>query len=245
MDGRAITSAISRIGRATKAAALALIGLALLACLAIGGGALLHGAASVSGQEAPVTIHVVSNGFHSDIVVPTVTDAMDWRELMRLSPISRRSLDAPYLAIGWGSRAAYTQLGTLSDLSLSRLLKAIAFDESVVHLQPVTAVREGENVRRLVVTAEGYAPRAPCRGQPVESRQWRCCSSCRGHTWHRGRFPAGPGQLLALAKLQCLGRRGPTRRRPTRWPLDAAGAIAHVVARPGGPGRDPTMKTTP
>ncbi len=134
-----------------------MLGLSLLAVLALGAGAILSGAVPAPGDDAPVAIHVVSNGFHTDIVVPTVNEVMDWRGLMRLSPITRQSLDAPHLAIGWGSRAAYTQLGTLSDLSPGLLLKAIAFDESVVHLQPVATIRQGESVRRLVLTAEGYA----------------------------------------------------------------------------------------
>lgn len=145
------------VQRAVRKAVVALLGLALLAGLALAAGAVLHDAAPVSGEGAPVTVHVVSNSFHSDIVVPTVTEAMDWRPLMRLSPITRQSLDAPYLAIGWGSRAAYTRLGTLSDLSPGLLLKAIAFDESVVHLQPVAAIGEGASVRRLTVTPDGYA----------------------------------------------------------------------------------------
>jgi uncharacterized protein (TIGR02117 family) len=150
-------SVSSALGRAVKSVSLTLLGLSLLVIFAFGAGAVVTGAAPVSGEGAPVTIHVVSNGFHTDIVVPMVTDAVDWRGLMRLSPITRQSLDAPYLALGWGSRAAYTQLGTLTDLSPGLLLKAIAFDESVVHLQPVASVREGEGVRRLTLTPDGYA----------------------------------------------------------------------------------------
>lgn len=144
------------VRRAARRVAAALIGLSLLVSLALAAGAVFQDAAPVSEDGTPVTIHVVSNGFHTDIVVPTVSDAMDWRPLLRLSPITRQAVDAPYLAIGWGSQAAYTTLGTLADLSPGLLFEAVAFDASVVHLQPVATIGEGENVRRLAVTREGY-----------------------------------------------------------------------------------------
>lgn len=119
-------------------------------------GALPRDAGQVPGEDGTVAIYVMSNGFHSDIVVPSLSDTKDWRPLMQASPITADSLDAPLIAFGWGSEAAYTQLGTLADLSAGLMLKAVAFDHSVVHLQPLAAIRTGEGVRQFRLTRDGY-----------------------------------------------------------------------------------------
>lgn len=119
-------------------------------------GPLPRDAGQVPGEDGRVAIYVMSNGFHTDIVVPSVSDAKDWRPLMQASPITADSLGAPLIAFGWGSEAAYTELGTLADLSAGLMLKAVAFDRSVVHLQPLAAIRIGEGVRQFTLTRDGY-----------------------------------------------------------------------------------------
>lgn len=148
--------AICVLWRGLRVGVLSLLLLLIAAGLAILVGALPRGAGQVDGEDDAVTIYVMTNGFHTDIVVPSVSDAKDWRPLMQTSPITAYSLDAPLIAFGWGSEAAYTELGTLADLSTGLMLKAIAFDRSVVHVQPLAAIRIGESVRRFRLTPDGY-----------------------------------------------------------------------------------------
>jgi uncharacterized protein (TIGR02117 family) len=148
--------AIRALWRGLRIGALAFAALVLAAGLAILAGALPYRAGTPAAEGAPVAIYVVTNGFHTDIVVPTLSEAKDWRPLLQASPITRQSLDAPWLAFGWGSQAAYTELGTLADLSVGLALKAVAFDRSVVHVQPVVAILAGEEARRFTVTQAGY-----------------------------------------------------------------------------------------
>lgn len=124
--------------------------------LAILAGALPLHSGRTEPVEAALTVFVMTNGFHTDIVLPTVGAGKDWRPLLATSPITRQSLDAPWMAFGWGSQAAYTQLGTFADLSAGLMLKAIAFDRSVVHLQPLVAIRAGDGIRRFALSEDGY-----------------------------------------------------------------------------------------
>ncbi|AOO79654.1 hypothetical protein BHK69_03395 [Bosea vaviloviae] len=132
------------------------LALALASGFALLLGALPYGSAAQPSRDDVVTIHVATNGFHTDILVPSVTAIRDWRPLLEASPITRAASDAPMIAFGWGSQSAYTELGAITDLSPRLLLKAAAFDASVVHVQPVAAVRAGPNLLSLNVTQAGY-----------------------------------------------------------------------------------------
>ncbi|MGX1786498.1 TIGR02117 family protein [Bosea sp. NPDC055332] len=152
----AASGRVGRFGCGLRHVALSLVVLAIACALAIAIGALRFGSAAALSGERAVTIYVASNGFHSDIVLPTVSASRDWRTLLAASPLTEPHRDAPWIAFGWGAETAYTKLGTLADLSLGLILKAAAFDRSVVHVQPVTAVRTGADLRSFIVSEAGY-----------------------------------------------------------------------------------------
>lgn len=147
---------IERFGRGMLRVALSLAALALFSALAIVAGAVPLGSGSAQPGERNVTIYVASNGFHSDIVLPTVSEGRDWRPLLAASPLTEPYRDAPWVAFGWGAETAYTELGTLADLSLGLILKSTAFDRSVVHVQPVAAVRTGTDLRSFTISEASY-----------------------------------------------------------------------------------------
>jgi len=151
-----IGSGLRWFGRGLRFTILAVASVLAASGLAILAGALPLQSGRAGPDESAVTVFVMTNGFHTDIVVPTVGAAKDWRPVLATSPITRHSLDAPWIAFGWGSQTAYTQLGRFADLSAGLMLKAIAFDRSVVHLQPLVAIRAGEGIRRFTLSEVGY-----------------------------------------------------------------------------------------
>ncbi|RXT55444.1 hypothetical protein B6S44_10040 [Bosea sp. Tri-44] len=156
MAKAAVRGTARRFGRGLRHVALSLAALALVCVLAIVAGALPFGSESAQPGERNVTIYVASNGFHTDIVLPTVGADKDWRPLLAVSPLTEPYRDAPFVAFGWGAETAYTELGTLADLSLGLILKSTAFDRSVVHVQPVAAVRTGTDLRSFTISEAGY-----------------------------------------------------------------------------------------
>jgi uncharacterized protein (TIGR02117 family) len=71
----------------------------LAAALAIG---TVHGQGPSGAPEPPgITVHVVSHGWHSGIIVPAaLADAHDW-------PVRKEFPRAEYYEVGWGDRAYY------------------------------------------------------------------------------------------------------------------------------------------
>ncbi|TCD14572.1 DUF2459 domain-containing protein [Oricola cellulosilytica] len=104
-----------------------------------------------------VRIYVLSNGFHSDIALPA-----DGGET--LGSLGLNGSDYPveiervrYWAFGWGSRTAYTSLRELSDLSIGIALRALAFDETVMHVLPLKDLEVGPGVYAYDLTGDAYA----------------------------------------------------------------------------------------
>lgn len=112
--------------------------------------------ANASNDTSPARIHVISNGFHSDIVVPA-----DGRALLALG-LDRDDFPVDHgrvrgWAIGWGSRTAYTSLRAVSDLTPTIIAKAAAFDEAVMHVAPTGPIENGEGVWTIDLDGPSYA----------------------------------------------------------------------------------------
>ncbi len=109
----------------------------------------------VQGDET-ITIYVLSNGFHSDIAVPRLGgDTFERLGLIEDDyPVQLDQVE--YWAFGWGSKTAYTSLMAVSDLTLSIAAKALAFDESVMHITPLGALAAGENVYAFEISVPQY-----------------------------------------------------------------------------------------
>lgn len=202
MATMAVRGTIARFGRSMRRLASSLVALLLLLALAIVAGALPLGSRPEQRDDRSVTIHVASNGFHSDIVLPMVSGSKDWRPLLSRSPLTEPHRDAPWVAFGWGAETAYTELGTLADLSPGLILKAAAFDRSVVHVQPVTAVRTGSNLRSFTVshgTGDAFL-----RGR---DRFWllRSCNVWTGEGLRKAGLPLGLWTPLVQSLMWSLG----------------------------------------
>lgn len=75
------------------------------------------------GESGEITIYVQSNGVHTDVVLPTVTDQIDWRNFI---DISAYPSDSPqdYVAIGWGDKGFFLETPTWAELKVSTALNA-------------------------------------------------------------------------------------------------------------------------
>lgn len=66
-----------------------------------------------------ITIFVISNNIHTDIVVPTQTDQKDWRPLFPPASFSPPPAWEPtYIAFGWGEKNLYDKVPTWDDLTV-------------------------------------------------------------------------------------------------------------------------------
>ena len=93
----------------------------------------------------PIELAIVSNPFHTDLVLP----ADGWREDLGLPP------EAQYIAVGWGALSFYAETPKIEDLKLSTVVKALSGnDAATIHVTWLPGkVLLGGDVHPLPVTA--------------------------------------------------------------------------------------------
>lgn len=104
-----------------------------------------------------VPIFLLSNGMHTDLVVPTTGWGRDWRTWTPAQD-TRSGIDHyPWLAIGWGDKGFYLDTPTWADLKVSTALyAATALSESAMHCTYYKQMTVGEKCVPLMLTEEQY-----------------------------------------------------------------------------------------
>jgi len=102
-------------------------------------------------------IYLVTNGVHSDIVVPTITQEINWFSNL---PFLNSNIDTSiykYIAFGWGDKGFYLNTPTWSDLTLSTTLKAcVGISGSAIHATYYKQMTESEFCKRILISKEQY-----------------------------------------------------------------------------------------
>ena len=197
---RSLALALAALATPTGALALALV---------LGA---LPGGSALAPTGGTVRVAVLSNGFHSDIALPATGDTLERLGLDAAHyPVDRDLVS--YWAIGWGSREAFTSLVAVSDLTPGLVARAVAFDETVMHVLPtgpLAAEREGvwhldlprAEYDALVADMAGwFAAREPMevsqgygdRFYPARERftAWRNCNAWVGARLRAAGVPVG------------------------------------------------------
>ncbi len=66
--------------------------------------------------EKGITIYIVSNGVHTDFVLPMENEFMNWRSFFNPEDFTNRMEIASYIAFGWGDQGFYLNTPEWSDL---------------------------------------------------------------------------------------------------------------------------------
>lgn len=84
-----------------------------------------------------VEIFVISNGIHTDIVVPAVSEQQDWTRLFDPATFQPPITDQTpaYISFGWGDQGLYRDVPTWDDLTVKILLTSMLLPtRSAVHV---------------------------------------------------------------------------------------------------------------
>ena len=115
-------------------------------------------AASTAREPAAVEAYVMSNGVHTDYVLPVRTAGIDWSQLFLPAQARAAPADAEFIAIGWGDREFYLHTPTWADLTAARALGALrGGNRALLH---VTWLRRADlrgSVWRLPLSVPQYA----------------------------------------------------------------------------------------
>lgn len=108
-------------------------------------------------EKDAIPVYILSNGVHTDIVVPIANEVKDWRKEIQFSQTQSNDTLAAFVAFGWGDKGFYLHTPQWSDLKASTALKAIfGVSSSAMHTTFFRQLREGENCKRILVSKENY-----------------------------------------------------------------------------------------
>ena len=100
-----------------------------------------------------IPVHVLSNGVHTDIVLPVVTPARNWQDRLSLAHLQQPDAPYRYVAFGWGDKGFYLHTPEWSDLTVNTAFTAMCYlGNTAMHVTYHTEMQENERCRRVLVS---------------------------------------------------------------------------------------------
>lgn len=104
-----------------------------------------------------VTIYILTNGVHTDIVVPVKNDQMDWRKEIKFENTAGKDTAATYLGMGWGDKGFYLNTPTWAQLKFSVAFNAATgLSSSAIHATFHKELVESSSCKKILISKAQY-----------------------------------------------------------------------------------------
>lgn len=107
--------------------------------------------------ETCVEVFLLTNGVHTDIVLPAKTNVKDWTT--HINPIATKTdnSNTKYVAFGWGDKGFYLETPTWSDLKTSTAFNALFYlGSTAMHTTFYGDLEENENCKKIFISQTNY-----------------------------------------------------------------------------------------
>ncbi|TFF39256.1 TIGR02117 family protein [Mucilaginibacter psychrotolerans] len=105
-----------------------------------------------------VTIYILTNGVHTDIVVPVKNEQVDWSKELKFENTVGKDTVASYVGMGWGDKGFYLNTPTWADLKFSTAFKAaFALSTSAMHVTYHKELIESATCKKIIISKAQYA----------------------------------------------------------------------------------------
>lgn len=103
-----------------------------------------------------VEIYILTNGMHTDIVVPVETDVINWSEIIPFDDTKAKQ-PMKYIAFGWGDKGFYLDTPEWKDLKFSTAFKAAFWlGDSAMHTTFYNSISESEDCKKMTISKNEY-----------------------------------------------------------------------------------------
>lgn len=104
-----------------------------------------------------VDIYILSNGMHTDLVVPVKSAYFDWTTEIPTSDTRAGERNFQMVGIGWGDKGFYLDTPTWAELKVSTAIKAAFWmSSSAMHCTFLNVLPKNEESRKIQLTAAQY-----------------------------------------------------------------------------------------
>ena len=108
-------------------------------------------------EPKTITAYILTNGVHTDIVMPIKSAEMDWSKKIPFENTLSKSTNNKYLSIGWGDKGFYLDTPTWAELKFSTAFKAAFWlGESAMHCTFYKTMMESEDCKKIELTQAQY-----------------------------------------------------------------------------------------
>lgn len=132
---------------------VSLLALYVLAGLGIG----RIGVSEELNAKDDLSIYILTNGVHTDLVLPIKTPQIDWSQQLKFENTKGKRTDYNLIAIGWGDKGFYLDTPTWAELKFSTAFNAATgLSTAAIHATYYRQMREGENCVKIDISNNQY-----------------------------------------------------------------------------------------
>ena len=108
--------------------------------------------------KGEITLYLVSNGVHTDVVMPLKNEIFDWTRVVNPADSITDDANIAYVGLGWGERNFYLYTPEWKDLSVSNALGALSgLNRTLIHITYYAfEPKEDDYIMKFSVTSEQY-----------------------------------------------------------------------------------------
>ena len=111
----------------------------------------------VSENQEEIPIYILTNGVHTDIVLPIKNEHHDWSNQLKFEHTKSKDTMYQYVALGWGDKGFYLETPTWADLKASTAIKAASgLSTSAMHVTFYKHLKENQSCKKLQISLENY-----------------------------------------------------------------------------------------
>jgi uncharacterized protein (TIGR02117 family) len=107
--------------------------------------------------DGEVTLFILTNGVHTDLILPVKSEAIDWSEWFPYAQTIGNDTTHPLVAIGWGDRGFYLNTPTWSDLTFKTAFNAVfGLGTTAVHATYHAKLDDHEQAIKMKLSLQQY-----------------------------------------------------------------------------------------
>ena len=111
----------------------------------------------VAENHGEIPIYILTNGVHTDIVLPIKNDYHDWSTQLKFEHTKSKDSTYQYAALGWGDKGFYMETPTWADLKASTALKAASgLSTTAMHVTFYKDLKESKSCKKLQISSDNY-----------------------------------------------------------------------------------------
>lgn len=111
----------------------------------------------VAENQQEIPIYILTNGVHTDIVLPIKNEHHDWSNQLKFEHTKSKDTTYQYVALGWGDKGFYLETPTWADLKASTAVKAATgLSSSAMHVTFYKNLKENQSCKKIQISLENY-----------------------------------------------------------------------------------------